>query len=87
MKSLLLTIAMLLNIVLLFSSPATSEEVNCENLFDEIRLHQVSAQNYRRLMEDDFTVAGQVYAQSDLHKERLEAERKIISGAANKAQI
>ena len=77
----------LLTIALLFSTPAWAEDVDCENLFDEIRLHQVSAQHYRRLMEDDFTEGGQVYAQSDLHKERLEAERRIISQAANKAQI
>ena len=74
-------------LIFLFLLPATAKEVDCENLFDEIRLHQVSAQHYRRLMEDDFTEGGQVYAQSDLHKERLEAERRIISLAANKAQI
>ena len=87
MKSLSISIATLLSITLLFSTPATAEKVDCENLFDEIRLHQVSAQHYRRLMEDDFTEGGQVYAQSDLHKERLEAERRIISQAANKSQI
>ena len=70
MKPLILTIALLL------STPATAEDVDCGNLLDEIRLHQVSAQHYRRLMEDDFTEDGQVYAQSDLHKERLEAEVK-----------
>ena len=74
-------------LIFLFSLPATAEKVDCENLFDEIRLHQVSAQHFRRLMEDDFTESGQVYTQSDLHKERLEAERRLRSGAANKAQI
>ena len=87
MKSLLLTIALLLNIVLLFSSPATAEEVDCELLMKEIKQFQVAAQRYRRLMEDGLTEGGQVYVQSKLHKERLEAERRLISGAANKAQI
>ena len=87
MKSLILTIAMLLNIVLLFSSPATAEEVDCKLLMKEIKQFQVAAQRYRRLMEDGLTEGGQVYVQSELHKERLEAERGLISGAANKAQI
>ena len=81
MKPLLLTFA------LLFSTPVTAEDVDCELLIKEIKQFQVAAQHYRRLMEDDFTEGGQVYIQSELHEERLEAERRLISGAANKAQI
>lgn len=74
-------------LIFLFSLPATAEEVDCELLMKEIKQFQVAAQRYRRLMEDGLTEGGQVYVQSNLHKERLEAERGLISGAANKAQI
>lgn len=74
-------------LIFLFSLPATAEEVDCELLMKEIKQFQVAAQRYRRLMEDGLTEGGQVYVQSELHKERLEAERGLISGAANKAQI
>ena len=87
MKSLSIAIVTLLSITLLFSTPATAEEVDCELLMKEIKQFQVAAQRYRRLMEDGLTEGGQVYVQSKLHKERLEAERGLISGAANKAQI
>ena len=74
-------------LIFLFALPATAEEVDCELLMKEIKQFQVAAQRYRRLMEDGLTEGGQVYVQSELHKERLEAERGLISGAANKAQI
>ena len=74
-------------LIFLFSLPATAEKVDCELLMREIKQYKVAAQRYRISVEDSFTEGGQVYAQSDLHKERLEAERRIISQAANKAQI
>ena len=74
-------------LIFLFSLPATAEELDCELLMKEIKQFQVAAQRYRRLMEEGLTEGGQVYVQSELHKERLEAERELISGAANKAQI